>query len=115
MIKRKYGYHEAMRCEHCEHCIEKAKKEDFEQRNSYLENFRSNLYLKGMSIEEAEEYIKSQYSEDEWYLLTKDIPPSIELFKRWNKAYLDNLKQMEEFMWWANEPLANLEAKENKQ
>ena len=94
MIKREYGYHKEMKCKHCEHCIKKAKTEDFNQRKSYVENWRANMYLSGMTIEETEEYIQSQHSEDDWYLLSRDIPTSIKHFKYWNKQYKENTDEM---------------------
>tara|TARA_R110000824_G_scaffold343239_1_gene529853 strand:- start:967 stop:1203 length:237 start_codon:yes stop_codon:yes gene_type:complete len=74
-----------MNCKHCEHCIAKAKKEDFDTRKVYVETSRANMYLAGMTIEETEEYLTNLYGHDKWYIYSKDIPTSIKQFEQYQE------------------------------
>ena len=94
MIKRKYGYHSEMKCEHCEHCIKIAKAEDFDTRKSYVDTSRINMYLNGMNIKETEEYLANQYTDGDWYVYSRDIPTSKEQFEKFNNKlqYKETIK-----------------------
>tara|TARA_R110002012_G_scaffold293697_1_gene489482 strand:- start:471 stop:707 length:237 start_codon:yes stop_codon:yes gene_type:complete len=74
-----------MNCKHCEHCIAKAKKEDFDTRKVYVETSRVNMYLAGMNIEETEEYLRNLCGADKWYIYTKGIPTSKKKFELINE------------------------------